>query len=103
METTIVTVDEKSRATLRGARQGRRYLVLRDGEEFWAKPAPEGLESVAADTWDRRGPAREPAGPDWDEVLKEVRARSRQIATAARRPNPVIAARQKRKFNARLR
>lgn len=96
METTIVTVDGKSRATLRGARQGRRYLLTRDGEEYWLRPAPAAM---------RPAPQAEEqdAGSTWDEVLKEVRARSRKIAAADRRPNPVIAERKKRKFNERLR
>lgn len=96
METTIVKVDSKGRAILRGARQGRRYLLTTDGREFWVRPAP--VEAIPAPPTEK-----ETEGPSWDEVLKEVRARSKQTAPAARRPNPVIAARNKRKFNARLR
>lgn len=41
--------------------------------------------------------------PGWDEVLAEVRARCAEIEDAARQPNPVLVARQKRNFHARLR
>ncbi len=75
---------EQTGAVLDRVKQGQRFRVIRGGETD-ALPVP------AADQID----------PPWDEIMAEVRRARAQ--GKPRRPNPILAARSKRNYAARLR
>ena len=70
-ETTLVKADDKGRISLRGARKGAKYLVTPEANGWWIQPAPKikpperGMEMLAAETWEKLGPAPE---IDYDKI-----------------------------------
>lgn len=65
--TTIVTAD-KSRLTIHGVKNGRRYLVSQQGKGWWIVPAPEIRAPKRRKHW--KGPQKD-LSEYLDEMAKE--------------------------------
>jgi prevent-host-death family protein len=75
---------EKTGQILDRARQGERFRIIRDGRpDAFLVPASESVD------------------PGWPEIMAEVW--KAQKKSSARRPNPVLKERKRRKYAARLR